>query len=410
MHQKRKRIAIALLCVLLITSFATIHYKWLLVLINSRRDLVSTLDDDVKTTVVYNNRDKNNNKKKYIFNLGSAGLNNYLLSLSSLYWVAKRYNRTLLIHPCPHNDHTHTESFTISKRKKNNVHFDRGRTLKNNAYACTESTEFTKLFTIPFDDDDDADAVRYEIASVSHPIWDGGTTVEGCGDGDDLMTHQASIENIWREYDECMNRLKEHEYVYFANTMYMGASLMFDFSPMVYDMVKSAFQRKNLALNDTVVIHLRLGDWYDYCTQSNKPDCYFTLQEMESKIREMRQKLSLTNVVIMSNGKMPVDMISRNNWTMISDIYSHRSLDSNLQIVVEMATGVLAQYFVGNVYSTLSGSITALRKRRHYPAKRTTTIGELMGRTDTSAYTRMVWRKSSQFINNEGYSDREAMT
>ena len=256
----------------------------------------------------------------------------------------------------------------------------------NNVHACLSgaapTVQFQQLFQIP-------DGVRYEIATESHPIWKKSQKIRGCGDS--LNFHgNRSIEYIWDTLDQCFldGGLQDDEYVYFSKSLYLGTSVhVFDFSSMVYDIVKSTFARKHLTLSDTVVIHVRLGDFRDYC--NGKKHCYFSIKEMEPKIREMKQKLNMKNVVVMSNGNIPVDIISRNSWIMINDIYSEQRMESNLQVIVEMATGVLAKHFVGNSYSTLSSSIAALRKRYHSQTT-TTSIGYLMGVTNTPTYAHVV--------------------
>lgn len=336
---------------------------------NTKNDTPNTNNDN-KSSQIPSKVSTNN---KYVFNPGYAGLNNYLLSASNLIRVAQRYNRTLLIHPCIHNDHTGTRSFT----------FSRDGALVNNARACAGGTHFQQLFRVP-------DGVRYEIATESHPVWQYRQTIRGCGHA--IHYHRnSSMEHVWDVYDQCFHNLAEEAYVYAIKTMYMGRFLSFDFSQMVYDLVKGSFKHRNLSLNDTMVIHVRLGDFQDYC--QGKVNCYFSMQEMEPKIRDMKQKLSIKHVVIMSNGEIPANIMARNtNWTRISDSIdlsdNSNSVDhSNLRVIVEMATGVLAKYFVGNAYSSVSSSIAALRKQHDRHRYETITIQYLMGVTNISTYT-----------------------
>jgi len=93
--------------------------------------------------------------KKYVAVKGNGGLNNYIMALSNGGHISKLVNRTLLIHPCVHNDHTRTRSFqkgwVFSNRLRQNV-------------RCKSTVNFRQLYRVNED-------VPYEIATESHPVW-----------------------------------------------------------------------------------------------------------------------------------------------------------------------------------------------------------------------------------------------
>jgi len=145
-----------------------------------------------------------------------------------------------------------------------------------------------------------------------------------------------------------------------------------------------------------MVVHVRLGDYDRHCKHLRllHNDCYVPLPELEALLLQVQKKFDVKNVIVMTNGKLPRELLSHNGWTAVSDIIGELSviakdepMDGNMRVVLEMATGVLAKYFVGNRYSSVSGSIAALRERYHSDFVATTTsVSALMGLRNESTY------------------------
>lgn len=329
------------------------------------------------------------NNTKYIIVLGLRGLNNYILDMGNAGVIAKLVNRTLLVHPCVQNEHTNTQSFRYN--------YTEHRIIKN--LKCKTSIDFQRLYKVN-------EGVPFEMVTESHPVWNYSDPINECGGGRGMPESEQVSRLV-----SCVNRNVSNPYVLFISGLfYLGTKSSFDFSEHVYRLVNTAFAHRKLNFQESMLVHVRLGDYENHCKYLNllHSDCYVPLPDMEALLLQFQKKFKVKNVIVMTNGKPPQELLSRNNWIAVSEIIKELSvivkeepMDDNMRVVLEMSAGVLAKYFVGNRYSSVSGSIAALRGRYHTDFMNTTTsISALMGLRNETSYVNHL-----DYIKNNGLTD-----
>mgnify|MGYP006873513891 CR=1 FL=1 len=122
-------------------------------------------------------------------------------------------------------------------------------------------------------------------------------------------------------------------------------------------------------MGDSLVVHARLGNFANFCSDKAK-ECYHSWHALEPKIEKQRRELGVQYVFIITNEDVPSEIMKRNSerWFLVRDIIRRspikiEPMDENMEVALEMASGVLATYFMRNRFSTLSGNISVLRSR-----------------------------------------------
>jgi hypothetical protein len=276
-------------------------------------------------------------------------------------FIASETKRTLLVHPNIHNVHT------------GNIAFE----LDGNGKFSRQSRDSINRSKIPIDKLlQIGSEVDYEIVRNDSSLWDMDFRIEKCCEN----TFSVTIEM----YKNFIMKHNNSTYIALFRAGYLGRERLFDFHSSIYLLVKKILSNANIELNNSIVLHQRMGDFKSYCQK--KVNCYFDFASLEIPLLNLQKKTGAKHLLIMTNGKLDENILRRNNWKLTMPIIMNSTVlnkefkeDRNALVAIEMAIAVSSRYFIGNIHSSFSTNIAILRQKHHICQNATITIPEMIG-------------------------------